>query len=98
MARHKSKVEGTGGVFKEHLDRCGSSSAHTPFLNHLVHAQARNLDAPDRYYIFCYFGGGWDVFLSLDPRDPRDFPSRLTACAVRRFSRATDPHVRMLTL
>lgn len=32
-------------------------------------------DAPQRHYIFCYFGGGWDVLLSLDPRDPRDFPS-----------------------
>lgn len=25
---------------------------------------------PDRYYIFCYFNGGWDILLSLDPRDP----------------------------
>lgn len=24
----------------------------------------------DRYFLFCYFGGGWDVLLSLDPRDP----------------------------
>ena len=27
----------------------------------------------DRYYIFCYFGGGWDILLSLDPRDPATF-------------------------
>ncbi len=27
----------------------------------------------DRYYIFCYFGGGWDILLSLDPRDPTVF-------------------------
>jgi hypothetical protein len=27
-----------------------------------------------RYYIFCYFGGAWDVLLSLDPRDPGAFP------------------------
>jgi uncharacterized protein (DUF1501 family) len=27
----------------------------------------------DRHYVFCYFGGGWDVLLSLDPRDPRVF-------------------------
>ena len=45
------------------------------FLDQLATAQAQNLDAPDRYYIFCYFGGGWDVLLSLDPRDQRDFPS-----------------------
>ncbi|MCO4761046.1 MAG: DUF1501 domain-containing protein [Myxococcales bacterium] len=27
----------------------------------------------DRYYIFCYFSGGWDTLLSLDPRDPVKF-------------------------
>ena len=29
--------------------------------------------ANDRYYIFCYFNGGWDTLLSLDPRDPALF-------------------------
>jgi uncharacterized protein (DUF1501 family) len=28
---------------------------------------------PDRHYIFCYFGGGWDILLGLDPRDPAIF-------------------------
>ena len=27
----------------------------------------------DRNYIFCYFRGGWDILLSLDPRDPSQF-------------------------
>ena len=27
----------------------------------------------DRYFVFCYCGGGWDVLLSLDPRDPQFF-------------------------
>lgn len=27
----------------------------------------------DRYFVFAYFGGGWDVLLSLDPRDPDTF-------------------------
>lgn len=27
----------------------------------------------DRYYIFCYFSGGWDTLLGLDPRDPALF-------------------------
>jgi uncharacterized protein (DUF1501 family) len=27
----------------------------------------------DRYFIFCYFGGGWDTLLGLDPRDPALF-------------------------
>ena len=38
-------------------------------------AMAANPGTPakDRYFIFCYFGGGWDVLLSLDPRDPIQF-------------------------
>ena len=27
----------------------------------------------DRYFIFCYFSGGWDPILTLDPRDPAIF-------------------------
>jgi uncharacterized protein (DUF1501 family) len=27
----------------------------------------------DRYFIFVYFSGGWDILLSLDPRDPALF-------------------------
>ena len=27
----------------------------------------------DRYYIFCYFSGGWDILVGLDPRDPGVF-------------------------
>ncbi len=34
---------------------------------------ARAEGASDRYYIFCYFSGAWDVLLSLDPRDPSVF-------------------------
>lgn len=29
--------------------------------------------APDLHYIFCYFGGGWDILLGLDPKDPVRF-------------------------
>lgn len=42
-------------------------------LGRLGHAQAMPEGAPDRYYVFCYFTGGWDVLLGLDPRDPRLF-------------------------
>lgn len=35
--------------------------------------EAPQAGAPDRHYIFCYFSGGWDVLLSLDPRDPQVF-------------------------
>lgn len=34
---------------------------------------AQGVDAADRYYIFCYFEGGWDLLLGLDPRDPDAF-------------------------
>jgi len=29
----------------------------------------------DRYFVFAYFSGGWDMLLGLDPRSPDDFPS-----------------------
>ncbi len=32
-----------------------------------------NTRESDRFFIFCYFGGGWDQLLSLDPRDPGKF-------------------------
>ncbi|MDQ3031634.1 MAG: DUF1501 domain-containing protein [Myxococcota bacterium] len=31
-------------------------------------------EAGHRHHVFAYFSGGWDVLLSLDPRDPADFP------------------------
>ena len=38
-------------------------------------ARAGGAAAPShRHYVFAYFGGGWDVLLSLDPRDPAEFP------------------------
>ena len=41
-------------------------------------AQGRQVTTPgrplkDRYYIFCNFAGGWDLQLSLDPKDPTIF-------------------------
>ncbi|PKN54772.1 MAG: hypothetical protein CVU56_24780 [Deltaproteobacteria bacterium HGW-Deltaproteobacteria-14] len=43
-------------------------------LSRLARAAATPTDGvPDRYYIFCYFGGGWDILMSLDPRDPAVF-------------------------
>lgn len=32
-------------------------------------------DLKDRYFIFCYFPGAWDILLGLDPRDPTRFRS-----------------------
>ena len=45
-----------------------------PFLS-LAHAVDKGgssevATVKDRYFIFCYFSGGWDTMLALDPRDP----------------------------
>lgn len=42
-------------------------------------AQATNLAPADRCFVFAYFSGGWDVLLSLDPRDPAQFTPDRTA-------------------
>lgn len=36
-------------------------------------AAAADPGLEDKYYIFCYFAGGWDVLVGLDPRDPELF-------------------------
>ena len=37
-------------------------------LGSLAHlAGARAATSEEQHYVFCYFGGGWDVLLSLDP-------------------------------
>lgn len=41
-----------------------------PGLPSLAHAADL---ASDQHFIFCYFSGGWDLLLGLDPRDPRTF-------------------------
>jgi uncharacterized protein (DUF1501 family) len=42
-------------------------------------AQAAGLAPADRCFVFAYFSGGWDVLLSLDPRDPATFtPERIS--------------------
>jgi hypothetical protein len=35
--------------------------------------QAQALAPADHCFVFAYFGGGWDVLLNLDPRDPNEF-------------------------
>ena len=39
--------------------------------------EAATTGLKDRYYIFAYFGGGWDMLLSLDPRDPTIFTNEM---------------------
>lgn len=40
----------------------------------LATAQAQDVTS-DHHFIFCYFSGGWDILLGLDPRDPTRFTS-----------------------
>lgn len=44
-------------------------------LSRLASAADTNPAAPTapRFYVFAYFSGGWDILLSLDPRDPLKF-------------------------
>ncbi len=44
------------------------------------HALAASIKGPwpPRRYVFCYFAGGWDLLLGLDPRSPRAFPRART--------------------
>jgi hypothetical protein len=42
-------------------------------------AHAGDPAAEPRFFIFCYFGGAWDVLLSLDPREPEFFPPEYVA-------------------
>lgn len=40
-------------------------------------AQATTASGADQYFVFCYFSGGWDLLLGLDPRDPDVFRREL---------------------
>ncbi len=42
-------------------------------LSFKAFAQASGLAPADHCFVFAYFNGGWDVLLSLDPRDPATF-------------------------
>ena len=33
-------------------------------------ARASAVTGADHYYVFCYFSGGWDILVGLDPKDP----------------------------
>jgi uncharacterized protein (DUF1501 family) len=47
-------------------------------LSFKAFADTAALAPPDRCFVFAYFSGGWDVLLSLDPRDPATFtPERI---------------------
>ena len=47
----------------------GAMGLQGAWFRNLAHAAT----ATDHYYVFCYFEGGWDHLLGLDPRDPAVF-------------------------
>ena len=72
----------TSGLTRRHFLRAASGFAGasmlgvTPFR---AFAQATDLMPSNRCFVFLYFSGGWDVLLSLDPRDPLVFtPERVS--------------------
>ena len=53
----------------------GALTASGLSIPRLAYASAQE----ERFFIFCYFGGGWDILLGLDPRDPDLFNDEQTA-------------------
>lgn len=53
----------------------GAAAFGSPMMMQtLARAAGPNPDlSKDRHYIFCYFSGGWDILLGLDPRHPAQF-------------------------
>ncbi len=58
------------------MGAAGLLSFGLPGALRLAHA-ASTPSVTDRYFLFCYFNGGWDTLLGLDPRDPALFPDEL---------------------
>ena len=47
----------------------GSIVPSLSLLPKILSAETRSLRT-DQYFVFAYFGGGWDTMLALDPKDP----------------------------
>lgn len=57
------------------LKTLGLATAGTVTLGHLnPNALVAAPGGVPRNFVFCYFNGGWDQLLALDPRDPAKFP------------------------
>ncbi|MEC9389298.1 MAG: DUF1501 domain-containing protein [Myxococcota bacterium] len=59
------------------LASLGAAVPSVGLLPRVLHAATPT--ETDRYFVFAYFSGGWDVLLSLDPRDPDVFTSQAAA-------------------
>ena len=64
------------------LATIGATVPSVGLLPRVLHAATPTIT--DRYFVFAYFSGGWDVLLSLDPRDPDVFqPSTVAATGIQ---------------
>lgn len=59
---------------RDFLRRTGLMAGAMTLGGGMFGQMARAAGERDHYFIFCYFEGGWDLLLGLDPRDPVDFP------------------------
>ncbi|MCB9541403.1 MAG: DUF1501 domain-containing protein [Myxococcales bacterium] len=58
---------------RDFLWRTGLAAGALTLGGGLFGRVARAAGENDHYFVFAYFEGGWDILLSLDPRDPREF-------------------------
>jgi len=75
MTTNKPRVTRRNLLFGS-MGAAGLLSFGLPGAVRLAHASSTP-SVTDRHFIFCYFSGGWDILLGLDPRDPGDFPDEL---------------------
>jgi len=74
MDHDEKKTIGRRSLLKGVLMAGGAASLGVGGLSTLARLAAGQDDAvEDRFYVFAYFGGGWDTLLGLDPRDPGVF-------------------------
>lgn len=58
---------------RDFLVRSGLTAGAFALSNSLMARVAKAAEGDDRYFVFCYFEGGWDSLIGLDPRNPREF-------------------------
>lgn len=58
---------------RDFLWRTGLAAGALTFGDSLLGRVAHAAGEQDHYFVFAYFEGGWDILLSLDPRDPQEF-------------------------
>lgn len=75
MSKSKNKTLSRRGFLGGALALGAGLALSNPFSKHgmVQRALANAAALTDRYFIFCYFSGGWDLLISLDPRDPAVF-------------------------